>query len=126
MFKKPTKTTLNWWEYWIGHCWMMGWQNIRGSFHIWRDLMTGNYKDYALMWYDDPYEECVDWFWQCLGDDDTLPKEFLEHLMQMVEDIDSGKVKTYPMDEVMDKLKWADEVLDGIDLNEELKDDDEV
>ena len=88
--------------------------------------MTGNYKDYALMWYDDPYEECVDWFWQCLGDDDTLPKEFLEHLMQMVEDIDSGKVKTYPMDEVMDKLKWADEVLDGIDLNEELKDDDEV
>jgi hypothetical protein len=67
--------------------------------------MTGNYKDYALMWYDDPYEECVDWFWQCLGDDDTLPKEFLEHLMQMAEDVELGKVETYSMDEVMDKLK---------------------
>jgi len=20
---------LNWWEYWIGHCWMTGWQSIR-------------------------------------------------------------------------------------------------
>jgi hypothetical protein len=98
------KTTLNWWEYWIGHCWMTGWQNIRGSFRIWADLMTGNYKDYALMWYDDPYEECVDWFWQCLGDDDTYPKEFLEYLQQMVEDIELGKVKTYPMEDVFDKL----------------------
>jgi hypothetical protein len=84
---------------------MTGWQNIRGSFRIWADLMTGNYKDYALMWYDDPYEECVDWFWQSLGDDDTLPKEFLEHLMQMVDRIERGEEKTYPMDKVMDELK---------------------
>ena len=102
---KKKRTTLNWIEYYIGHCWMMGWQNIRGSFRIWSDLMRGNYKDYALMWYDDPYEECVDWFWQSLGDDDTLPKEFLEHLQQMVEDIDAGKVKTYPMEDVMKELE---------------------
>jgi hypothetical protein len=57
------------------------------------------------MWYDDPYEECVDWFWQCLGDDDTLPKEFLEHLMQMVDRIERGEEKTYPMDEVMERVK---------------------
>ena len=63
------------------------------------------------MFYDDPYEECVDWFWQCLGDDDTLPKEFLEHLMQMVEDVKDGKVETYSMDEVMEKLKdnWVED-----------------
>jgi hypothetical protein len=96
---------LNWFEYWIGHCWMTGWQNIRGSFRIWADLMTGNYKDYALMWYDDPYEECVDWFWQCLGDDDTLPKEFLDYLHQLVEDIDTGKEKTYSFDEVIEELR---------------------
>jgi hypothetical protein len=43
------KTTLNWWEYWIGHCWMTGWQSIRMTFRIWADLMTSNYEDYALM-----------------------------------------------------------------------------
>ena len=85
---KKNKTTLNWWEYWIGHCWMTGWQNIRGSFRIWKDLMTGNYKDYTLMWYDD----------------DVYPKEFLEYLMQMVDDIETGKVETYPMEDVFDKL----------------------
>jgi len=58
--------------------------------------MTGNYADYALMWYDDPYEECYEWFWSSLNIDDTLPKEFLEHLQQMVDDIDSGRVKTVP------------------------------
>ena len=101
---------LNWFEYWIGHCWIRGWQNIRRSFRIWADLMTGNYKDYALMFYDDPYEECVDWFWQCLGEDDVYPKEFLERLMQMVEDIDLGKVKTYSIDEVIEGLKeWREE-----------------
>lgn len=96
---------MNWFEYYVLHCWMTGWQNIRGSFKIWSDLMTGNYKDYALMWYDDPYEECYNWFWSQLGEDDTLPKDFLEYLMQMADDVKSGKVKTYPLTEDMiDKL----------------------
>ena len=102
---KKNATTLNWFEYYIGHCWMTGWKNIRGSFRIWSDLMRGNYKDYALMWYDDPYEECYSWFWTCLGEDDTLPKEFLEHLQQMADDVLSGKVKTYPMEDVMKELE---------------------
>jgi len=106
------KTTMNWWEYWIGHCWMTGWQTIRMSFRNWGDLMTGNYKGYALMFYDDPYEECYNTFWSYLGDDDVLPKDFLEGLMQMAADVESGKVKAVPFD--IDKFE------------EELKNDDEV
>jgi hypothetical protein len=95
------KTTLNWWEYLIGHCWMTGWQTIGMSFRNWRDLMTGNYKDYALMFYDDPYEECYTSFWAYLGDDDILPKEFLEELMQMADDVKTGRVKTVPFTQDM-------------------------
>ena len=123
---KKNRTTLNWWEYWIGHCWMTGWQSIRGAFRIWADLMTSNYADYALpRTVEDPEEECKEWFWVSLGEDETYPKEFLEHLLQMVDDIETGKVKTYPMDEVMENLKkWSDEVLEGVDLDEELPDED--
>ena len=97
------KTKLSWWDYWIGHCWMTGWQSIKYSFQNWSDLMTGNWKDYAVMFYDDPCESCLYNFWDSLGDDDTLPKEFLEHLQQMVEDIESGKEKVIPYD--VDDLK---------------------
>jgi hypothetical protein len=92
-------------EYYITHVFPTGFQSIRGSFRIWADLMTGNYKDYTLMWYDDPYKECIDWFWQSLGEDEVLPKSFLEHLIQMADDVDTGKVKTYSLDEVMKELK---------------------
>ena len=97
------KTKMNWFDYWIMHCWMTGWQSIKHSFQNWADLMTGNWKDYGLMFYDDPYEECRDCFWTYLGDDDTLPKEFLEHLQQLVEDIETGKEKVIPMDELLIK-----------------------
>ena len=118
MYSKPLKgtekikTTLNWWEYWIGHCWMTGWQSIRMNFRMWADLMGSNYEDYALpRTVEDPEKECEEWFWACLNEDDVYPKEFLEHLMQMVEDVELGKVETYSMDEVMDKLKdkWGEE-----------------
>jgi hypothetical protein len=95
------KTTLNWWEYWINHCWMTGWQTIGMSFRNWSDLMTGNYKDYALMFYDDPYEECYSSFWAYLGDDDVLPKEFLEELMKLAEDVRTGKEKVVPFTQDM-------------------------
>lgn len=111
------KNTLNWWEYWVGHCWMTGWQTISMSFHNWRDLLTGNYKDYALMFYDDPYEECYSCFWTYLGDDDTLPKEFLESLMQMADDVETGKVKTYPLtEELFDRLK---DLTNDVELGDE-------
>ncbi len=100
------KLTLNWWEYWIGHCWMTGWQSICGAFRIWVDLMTSNYENYALLKQDDPFEECYGWFWGTLGEDDTYPKEFLEHLLQMVDDIETGKEKVIPIDEgYFDRLK---------------------
>jgi hypothetical protein len=111
------KTTMNWWEYWIGHCWMTGWQTIHMSFRNWRDLMTGNYKDYALMFYDDPYEECYSSFWAYLGDDDVLPKEFLESLLEMSARIERGEEKLIPFDEnLMNRLK---DLTDLVELNGE-------
>jgi len=53
------------------------------------------------MFYDNPFEECNDCFWSYLGKDDTLPKEFLEHLMEMVDRIERGEEELIPMDEVM-------------------------
>jgi len=102
----PNKTKMNWWEYWIGHCWMTGWQSIRGAFRIWADLMGSNYKDYALLKNDDPEQECLEWFWVSLGEDECYPKEFLEYLMQMVDDIETGKEKVYPLEEdFFDRLR---------------------
>ena len=77
--------------------------------------MTSEYDGYALMKEDDPETECVEWFWASINEDDVYPKEFLEYLMQMVEDIELGKVETYPMDEVMDRLKdrWGDDYETG-------------
>jgi hypothetical protein len=94
---------MNWFEYWIGHCWMSGWQSIRGAYRIWSDLMTDNYKDYALLKEDDPFTECLEWFWVSLGEDNTYPREFLDYLQQLVDDIDSGKVEVIPFTEDMMK-----------------------
>jgi hypothetical protein len=123
MFSTPVrgtatkKTTLNWWEYWIGHCWMTGWQTIGMSFRNWRDLMTGNYEGYALMFYDDPYEECYNTFWDYLGDDDVLPKEFLEGLLEMSARIERGEEKLIPFDgNLMEKLE---ELIEDVELNDE-------
>jgi len=88
--------------------------------------MTSDYDGYALLKEDDPETECIEWFWASLNEDDVYPKEFLEHLMQMVDDIETGKEKLIPLDEdFFDRIK---ELTDGveIDLNEELKDDDKV
>ena len=111
-FSKPLlatdkkKTTLNWWEYWIGHCWMTGWQSIGDTFRIWADLMGSNYENYALpRTAEDPEAECLDWFWASLNEDDVYDKEFLEYLMKLCEDVQTGKVETYPMEDVMSELE---------------------
>ncbi len=115
---KKNRTTLNWWEYWIGHCWMTGWQSIRVAFRIWADLMGSNYKDYALpRTAEDPEQECLEWFWVSLGEDDTYPREFLEYLLQMVDDIETGKEELIPMDEdFMERLK---NLVDDVDLDDD-------
>ena len=113
------KTTMNWWDYWINHCWFTGWQSMRSSFRNWGDLMTDNYKDYAVMFYDDPYEECYSCFWSYLGEDDTLPKDFLEGLMEMAARIERGEEKVIPMEDVMEKLKSWREELDDVEDDEQ-------
>lgn len=101
---------MNWFEYWMGHCWMTGWQSIRSAYKIWGDLLTGNYEGYALLKEDDPYTECYEWFWATLNEDETLPKEFLEYLMQLADDVATGKVKTYPM--TLEELKEMSDLLE--------------
>jgi hypothetical protein len=124
MFSKRVLNTdknipkLNWWEYWIGHCWMTGWQSIAIAFRIWRDLMTDNYKDYALLEKDDPFTECLEWFWVSLGEDECYPKEFLESLMQMAWRVENGLEKVYPLTE--DFMKDLQELVKDVELDEEL------
>jgi hypothetical protein len=113
-----SKIKLNWWEYWIGHCWMSGWQSIRGAFRIWSDLMTSNYVDYALpRTVEDPEQECIEWFWGTLGEDEVYPKEFLEHLLKIVDDIETGKEKLIPLDE--DLFNRLEELTDGVELDDD-------
>ena len=70
--------------------------------------MTGNYEGYALSEEeDDPYQECYEWFWAYINSDETLSKEFLEELLQLKKDVDSGKVETYPFNPFDDQL-WED------------------
>ena len=93
-------------EYYITHVLPAGFQSIRGTFRIWADLMGSNYEVYALpRTAEDPEAECIEWFWGSLGEDEVYPKEFLEYLMQMADDVMTGKVKTYPMEDVLAELK---------------------
>ena len=66
--------------------------------------MGNNYQGYGILKEDDDLEWCIDYFWASL-EDEIYPKHFLEELMQMVDDIDTGKEKTYSLDEVMRELK---------------------
>ena len=117
----PNKTKMNWWDYWIGHCWMTGWQSIRMNFRVWGNLMGSNYEGFSILSsVDDPEAECIEWFWVGLNEDDVYPKEFLEYLMQMVDDIETGKEKLIPMDEVqMNRLK---DLTEGVELDYDEKD----
>jgi len=65
---------------------------------MWADLMTDNYEGYGLLPQDDPAEECREWFWATLGEDDVLEKELLEGLIEMCKRIDEGKEELIPVD----------------------------
>lgn len=87
------------------------------NFKMWRDLISGNYKDYALLKDDDPYEECYQWFWCSINMDETYPKEFLDYLNQLVEDVETGKEKVYPLDEdFFDRIK---DLVGDVELDDE-------
>ena len=98
------KVKMSWVEYILFSCIQQGWMNCWYSFQNWGDLMGNNYAEYALLVSDDPLEQCILYFWDSL-EDDVYPKKFLESLMQMVDDVETGKVKTYPMEDVMAELK---------------------
>jgi len=112
------KTTMNWFEYYFIHCFQTGWREMWNNFKMWRDLISGNYENYALLPEDDPYEECYQWFWTSINLDETYPKEFLEYLMELCDKIDRGEEKVYPMDEVIERVKnlVEDVELDDDDL----------
>jgi hypothetical protein len=107
------KTSMSWFEYILFSCIQQGWMNCWYAFKNWADLMGNNYQDYALLVSDDPLEQCILYFWDSL-EDEIYPKDFLESLLQMADDIKTGKEKTYPMDEVFDRLK---DLVDGMELD---------
>jgi len=103
------KTKLSWFEYILFSCIQQGWMNCWYSFQNWGDLMGNNYAEYALLKDDDPLDLCILYFWDSL-EDEIYPKKFLESLMQMVDDVDTGKIRTYSMEDVMsDIMKGLDE-----------------
>lgn len=123
MYSTPLKGTntkkikLSWFDYYFSHCWMTGWQSIRYNFRMWQDLMSGNYEVYALpRTAQDPEVECIEWFWATLGEDEVLPKSFLEYLMEMSHDVMTGKVETVPLDDdFFDRLK---DLTDDVELDD--------
>ena len=120
MFSRPLfgtdkkKTTLSWIEYIWFSCILQGWYNCWYAFKNWGDLMGDNYQEYALLVSDDPLEQCILYFWDSL-EDDIYPKEFLESLMQMSDDVRTGKEKLIPFTQDMfDKL---DDLVGDVEVN---------
>jgi len=102
---EKNKVTMSWFDYVFLHLIPTWFKSFNDNFVMWRDLVTGDYEKYVILKDDDPFQECYDWFWCSINLDETYSKEFLEYLMQMADDVDTGKVKTYPIDEVFDRLK---------------------
>jgi hypothetical protein len=76
--------------------------------------MCNNYQDYALLKTDDPLEMCILYFWDSL-EDEIYPKHFLDSLMQMTHDIETGKEKVIPMDENF--MKRLQDLVENVELD---------
>ena len=109
------KVKLSWIEYILFSCLQQGWYNCWYAYKNWADLMGNNYEGYALLKEDDPLEQCILYFWDSL-EDEIYPKHFLEHLLQLSDDVKTGKEEVIPMDEVMDRLK---ELVKDVELDDE-------
>jgi hypothetical protein len=83
--------------------------------------MGNNYTGYGILEEDDDLEWCIDYFWESL-EDEIYPKEFLEHLMQLADDVATGKEKVIPMDEdFFDRMKdLVGDLIDDEDLENEV------
>ena len=122
MFSQPLlgtnteKTKLSWLEYIWFSCIQQGWMNCWYAYKNWADLMGNNYEGYGLLPEDDDLEQCILYFWDSL-EEEIYPKEFLEHLLQLSDDVRTGKEEVIPMDEVfMDRLK---ELVKDVELDED-------
>ena len=128
MFSRPLlgtntdKVKLSWFEYILFSCIQQGWMNCWYAFKNWSDLMGDNYQDYALLVSDDPLEQCILYFWDGL-EDDIYPKDFLDSLLQMSDNVRTGKEEVIPLDEnFFDRMKkLTDDIV--VDLDEKLKDE---
>ena len=98
------KVKLSWFDYIWNSCIKQGWYNCWYAYKNWADLMGNNYQDYALLKEDDPLEQCILYFWNSL-EDEIYPKDFLEYLLQLSDDVETGKVETYSLEETMSRLK---------------------
>ena len=78
--------------------------------------MGNNYQDYALLKTDDPLEQCILYFWDSL-EDEIYPKHFLEHLLQLSDDVRTGKEEVIPMDEVF--MKRLEDLVKDVELDDE-------
>ena len=104
------KVKMSWMEYIFTHLIPTWFQSFNDNFVMWRDLITENYEPYKLLKDDNPEQECYDWFWSSINLDEIYPKSFLESLLQMVDDINTGKEEVIPIDNVMENLKkWCEE-----------------
>ena len=132
MFSKPllgtekNKVKMSWMEYIFTHLIPTWFQSFNENFVMWRDLVTGDYEKYKLLKDDDPFQECYDWFWSSINLDETYPKEFLEYLMQLADDVETGKEKVYPIGEniLEDLHNLVDGLIDPVDLNDLINDED--
>lgn len=122
MFSQPllgtntNKTSMSWFEYIWNSCIRQGWYNCWYSYKNWADLMGNNYEGYALLKEDDPLEQCILYFWDSL-EDEIYPKEFLEHLMQLADDVKTGKEEVIPMDEVF--MKRLEDLVKDVEPDED-------
>lgn len=93
---------MSWFEYIFGHCIPTGFQSMRYAFINWMDLVwfEDNQKHYALLPDDDPFEQCQLYFWNEL-EDEVYPKEFLEELYSMIDQVDRGEIELIPFDKHM-------------------------
>lgn len=110
------KTKMTQWEYIFGYSIPTGFQTMRHAFLNWMDLVwfEDNQKDYALLSDDDPFEQCRLYFWDEL-EEEVYPKEFIENLYELSDQVDRGEVELVPYTkEMFDKLT---ELVD--DINEE-------
>jgi hypothetical protein len=127
MFSRPllgtekNKIKLSWVEYIWNSCILQGWYNCWYSFKNWSDLMGNNYTGYGILEEDDDLEWCIDYFWSSL-EDEIYPKEFLEYLMQLADDVAIGKEKVVPFTKDMfDRLDdLVGDLIDDEDLENEV------